>query len=183
MLTVKKYSNRRLYDTAESRYITLEELADRIRDGSDVQVLDAKSGEDLTAATLTQIIIDGRGAARLFPVALLTELVRMQDDVLAEFLGKFMSGALDLFLAAKRGLGTVASYVPLSAWPYAASDAMARLLSSMPLWGAAAAPAPKAPLPGIPDAASSAGTASDIAELRRELEELKRAVGRQRRGG
>lgn len=62
MITIKKYSNRRLYDTSESRYVTLEELADKIRRGSDVRVIDAKTEEDLTQAILAQIIIESRGA-------------------------------------------------------------------------------------------------------------------------
>ncbi|TMA14751.1 MAG: polyhydroxyalkanoate synthesis repressor PhaR, partial [Deltaproteobacteria bacterium] len=88
MTLIKKYGNRRLYDTGHSRYITLEELADIIRGGEDVRVVDAKSGEDLTTGTLAQIIIEGRGAARLLPVPLLVQLIRMGDDALAEFLGQ-----------------------------------------------------------------------------------------------
>ena len=65
---LKKYENRRLYDTEESRYVTLEEIAERIRLGSDPHIVDAKSGADLTQATLAQIIIEGRGASRLLPV-------------------------------------------------------------------------------------------------------------------
>jgi len=80
---VKKYSNRRLYDTEGSSYVTLEELADKIRQGADVRVLDAKTGEDLTQATLTQIILESRGAARLLPIPLLLQLIRMGDDALA----------------------------------------------------------------------------------------------------
>lgn len=71
-------SNRRLYDTEASRYITLEELADRIQAGSDVRVIDAASGDDLTQATLTQIIIESRGAAKLLPVPLLTQMIRLR---------------------------------------------------------------------------------------------------------
>src|SRR5437016_11516826 len=84
---VKKYGNRRLYDTDQSKYITLEELAETVRQGKDVRVVDAKTGEDLTTATLAQIIIEWRGAARLLPQALLVQLIRMGDDSLAEFLG------------------------------------------------------------------------------------------------
>src|SRR5262245_46762004 len=64
-MLVKKYTNRRLYDTEESRYITLEELAEKIRAGDDASVIDARTGEDLTQATLTQIIMESRGAARI----------------------------------------------------------------------------------------------------------------------
>ena len=62
VVTVKKYSNRRLYDTSDSRYITLDELAQKIRSGKDVRVIDAKSNEDLTQQTLTQIILESRRA-------------------------------------------------------------------------------------------------------------------------
>ena len=73
MLT-KKYGNRRLYDAARSRYITLEELAEIVRREDSVRVVDAKTGEDLTTSTLAQIIVEGRGAARLVPVPLLVQL-------------------------------------------------------------------------------------------------------------
>ena len=79
---------RRLYDTGESRYITLEELSEKIRAGQDVRVVDAKTNEDLTQATLTQIIIESRGAARLLPPQLLTQLIRLGDDSLAEFFNR-----------------------------------------------------------------------------------------------
>jgi polyhydroxyalkanoate synthesis repressor PhaR len=66
-MLVKKYGNRRLYDTEQSRYVRLDEIAERVRAGADVQVVDAKSGVDLTAPTLAQIIFEDRNAARLLP--------------------------------------------------------------------------------------------------------------------
>jgi polyhydroxyalkanoate synthesis repressor PhaR len=180
MVVVKKYGNRRLYDTEQSRYITLEELADTIRDGADVRVVDAKSGEDLTQQTLTQIIIDGRGAGALLPVELLTRLVRMQDDALGEFLGKYLTFALDAYLTAKRGAQAVQPYFPFATMPFDAAGAFARMLGGLP-WGAAPVPPPPAP-PPPPPSSSSRGASDDIAELRRELDELKRAMGKDRRG-
>ena len=76
---VKKYGNRRLYDTGDSRYVTLDELATKVRSGVDVKVIDAQTGEELTQATLAQIILEG-GQAKLLPVPLLTQLVRMLGD-------------------------------------------------------------------------------------------------------
>jgi polyhydroxyalkanoate synthesis repressor PhaR len=181
MIIIKKYSNRRLYDPSESRYITLDELAEKVRDGQDVQVLDVRSGEDLTGLTLTQIIVDGRGGARLLPVSLLTQLVRLQDELLAEFLGKFMSYALELYLASKRGAQSLAPYVPFGTLPLAATDAFARMLVPSPMWGGRP-PSPLAPpLAPSAEAAPRTGGHDDIAELRRELEELKRTVSKQRR--
>ena len=65
---IKKYGNRRLYDTGDSRYITLEELAAKIRGGTDVRVVDATDGTDLTQVTLTQLILESGSAARMLPV-------------------------------------------------------------------------------------------------------------------
>lgn len=183
MLTIKKYSNRRLYDTDESRYITLDELAQKIRDGQDVQVLDARTGADLTQPTLTQIVIEGRGAGSFLPVAVLTQMVRMGDDFLAEFLGKYVSWALEMFLAAKRGVQSVAPYVPLGGLPLAASDAWARMWSAMPWWGPGAPPRDATAAASPPPEPQRPAGADDIAELRRELGELKRALGRGRKGG
>ncbi|MFY0542233.1 polyhydroxyalkanoate synthesis regulator DNA-binding domain-containing protein [Nannocystis pusilla] len=101
MLQVKKYGNRRLYDTEGSRYVTLEEIAERVRMGEDLKVVDAKSGQDLTQVTLAQIILESRGAARLLPVSLLKQLVRMRDDALAEFFGRYIAWALEVYLQLK----------------------------------------------------------------------------------
>ncbi|MGZ5957684.1 MAG: polyhydroxyalkanoate synthesis regulator DNA-binding domain-containing protein [Myxococcaceae bacterium] len=112
-MLVKKYGNRRLYDTEQSRYVRLDEIAERIRAGADVQVLDAKTGSDLTAPTLAQIIFEDRNAARLLPVPLLLQLIRMGDGPLADFLGRYVSWALEVYLQAQSGLGGL--YNPFSA--------------------------------------------------------------------
>jgi polyhydroxyalkanoate synthesis repressor PhaR len=167
MIVVKKYSNRRLYDTRRSGYITLEELADVIRGGDDVRVVDAKTGDDLTQATLTQIILDSRGAAKLLPVELLTQMIRMGDEALAEFLGKYMTWALESYLAARRGAQAVQPYFPFATLPFAATNAMARMLTGQMPWGSSRDDEPRAP-PRAGD---------ELADLRREIEELKRTVG------
>lgn len=99
---VKKYANRRLYDGEESRYVTLEELAAKVKRGADVRVVDAVTGEDLTQATFAQIILESRGGARLLPTALLVQLVRLGDDGLAEFFQRYVSWALEIYLSARQ---------------------------------------------------------------------------------
>ncbi len=179
-ILIKKYGNRRLYDTADSRYITLEELSDRIQGGADVRVVDVKSGEDLTQATLTQIIIEGRGANKLLPVHLLTQLIRLGDDALAEFFGRYVTGALELYLQAKRGAHAVTAYNPFASLPFAASDALARMWMGSPFAGPAApgrrmaTPVPVMEEEGEEETADD--VADDVAALRRELEELKRSM-------
>jgi polyhydroxyalkanoate synthesis repressor PhaR len=74
---IKRYESRKLYDTEESRYVSLEELAEWIRSGAEVQVLDNATGADVTAQTLTQVILDeGRRGTAFLPTELLHELVR-----------------------------------------------------------------------------------------------------------
>jgi polyhydroxyalkanoate synthesis repressor PhaR len=150
---IKKYGNRRLYDTEDSRYITLDELAAKIRHGAEVRVVDAKTNDDLTQSTLTQLILEGR-SAQLLPVGLLTQLIRIGDDALGEFFSRYVTAALDMYIQAKRGVQTIAAYNPLASWmnPFAQS------------FGGYAEPPPPPP------------PRDDVADLRRELEELKRAV-------
>lgn len=170
MIVVKKYSNRRLYDTGDSRYITLEELADKIRAGADVRVVDAKTDEDLTQSTLAQIILESRGASRLLPIPLLTQLIRMGDDALAEFMGRYVSAALEMYVQMKQGAQAMSPWNPFASIPFVAGNAFARMFTG----GAAPSPAPPPPAP--------AGGSSEVAELRRELEELKAALrGKPRR--
>lgn len=194
---IKKYGNRRLYDTGESRYITLEELSRKIQEGTDVRVVDAKTGQDLTQSTLTQIIIEGRGAARMLPVPLLMQLIRLGDDALAEFFGRYVTDALSVYLEIKRGASAVARFNPFAAVPFATSDALARMWMSSPFGaGRAAQPAPTwhssqpeddvavdgegvEPPPGIPSEDVDVRVherTDELAQLRRELDELKRSV-------
>lgn len=132
---IKKYGNRRLYDTGDSRYITLDELALRIRSGTDVRVVDAQTGEDLTQATLVQLLLETGTAGKFMPVQLLTQMIRLSDDTLAEFFSRYVTSALDLYLQAKRGVQSITSYNPLAQIPMAAGDALTRMWMSSPFGG------------------------------------------------
>src|SRR5688572_31472694 len=79
--TIKKYANRRLYDTESSTYITLDKLAEMIREGREFEVVDAKTGEDITRHVLTQIIVDeeARGSTML-PVNFLRQLIGLYGN-------------------------------------------------------------------------------------------------------
>ena len=124
---VKKYGNRRLYDTGDSRYVTQDELAAKIRTGVDLRVVDAQTGEDLTQATLTQIVLETGHASKFLPVQLLTQMIRLSDDSLAEFFSRYVTSALDVYLQAKRGVQALTTYNPLAQIPMAATDAIARM--------------------------------------------------------
>lgn len=81
MRVIKKYPNRRLYDTEKSKYITLSEVHDIIKSDKDFKVVDAESGEDITRSILVQIIIDQEnGESPLFTTEMLTKFIRFYDD-------------------------------------------------------------------------------------------------------
>ncbi|MEZ4266295.1 MAG: polyhydroxyalkanoate synthesis regulator DNA-binding domain-containing protein [Myxococcota bacterium] len=99
---VRKYGNRRLYRTDESRYVTLDELADLVRDDVSFAVHDAKTGEDLTGVVLAQVILEqekaGDGGA--LPVGLLRQLIRMRDDRLSDFIVNHLQRLIEIYLEA-----------------------------------------------------------------------------------
>lgn len=136
---IKKYGNRRLYDTEDSRYLTLEELATKIRKGRDVRIIDAKTEEDITQGTLAQLIFEG-ATSKLLPVNLLMQLIRLGDDSVGEFFSRYVTWALDLYVQAKRGVSSVTQLAPglqsfpgISQLPSAAVDVMNRIWLNNPL--------------------------------------------------
>jgi polyhydroxyalkanoate synthesis repressor PhaR len=96
VVIIKKYANRRLYDTESSSYITLERLAEMVRQKRDFKVIDAKSGEDITRSVLTQIIMDeeSRGATML-PVNFLRQLISMYGDQMQAVVPQYLEASLD----------------------------------------------------------------------------------------
>lgn len=98
VVTIKKYANRRLYDTERSCYITLEDLGTMVRDGRDFRVVDAKSGEDITHNVLTQIIMDEetRGET-LLPVNFLRHLIGMYGDKMQSMVPQYLEASMTAF--------------------------------------------------------------------------------------
>ncbi len=95
---IKKYGNRRLYDTSISRYINLDDIARMVRNGKDLRVLDARSGEDLTRVTLAQIIMeDARQQPTGLPLELLRQLIVATDEVGREFVMWYLRSAFDTY--------------------------------------------------------------------------------------
>lgn len=98
MVVIKKYANRRLYDTSSSRYINLEDIATLVRNGKAVKVIDAATGEDLTRVTLTQIIVeDAKGQPSGLPLELLRQLIVASDRVGQEFIMWYLKSAFDAY--------------------------------------------------------------------------------------
>ena len=98
-VVIKKYANRRLYNTASSSYVTLDHLAEMVREGVDFVVYDAKTSEDLTRSVLTQIIFEeeNRGSQNLLPLQFLRQLIRFYGDSMQALLPSYLEMSLDGF--------------------------------------------------------------------------------------
>ena len=104
---IKRYSNRKLYDTQESRYVTLEEIEEMIRAGREISVADAASGEDLTSVTLTQIILENERNHRAnLPSAFLHQLIK-HGEAWQEFVQRTMRSSLEGFVSSQRDMERV----------------------------------------------------------------------------
>ncbi|MEQ1687112.1 MAG: polyhydroxyalkanoate synthesis repressor PhaR [Sphingopyxis sp.] len=98
VITIKKYANRRLYDTRKSTYITLDDLAAMVRDGREFRVVDAKSGEDITHNVLTQIIMDAeQGGQTMLPVSFLRQLITLYGDSMQALVPDYLTASMDSF--------------------------------------------------------------------------------------
>ena len=98
-IIIKKYANRRLYNTASSSYITLEDLARMVRENVEFQVLDAKTGDDITHAILTQIIMDeeASGGQQMLPVSFLRQLIGMYGNSMQAMMPSYLEASMANF--------------------------------------------------------------------------------------
>jgi len=101
-IIIKRYENRKLYDSSRSTYVTLEEIAALIRGGREIKVVDAKTGEDLTKSTLALIILEGeRQKKNLLPLSFMYQLIKYGESVQSVF-QEYLSTGLDAFLASQQ---------------------------------------------------------------------------------
>ncbi len=97
-VTIKKYANRRLYNTATSSYVTLDHLCDMVKEGTDFVVYDAKTGEDITHMVLTQIIMEEESKGHnLLPISFLRQLIPFYGDSLAGFVPRYLELSMETF--------------------------------------------------------------------------------------
>lgn len=184
-VVIKKYANRRLYNTETSTYVTLEDLAKMVRGDRDFVVYDAKNGDDLTHQVLTQIIVEqeGReGGQTLLPIPFLRQLIRFYDDSLARMVPSFLQFSMEHFAkeqARLREQFATAFTNPAAAFDFYQKQAqqnMAMFEQAMSMWGAfGAAAGGKGVRPSSSVSSPASGDVSQVppAPLRDELGELK----------
>lgn len=164
---IKKYANRRLYNTRSSSYITLDDLARMTRDGVDFQVLDAKTGADITHAILTQIIMEEEtNGEQMLPVSFLRQLIAMYGNSMQAMMPHYLEATMDNFRANQSRLQD-AFKTSMGA------DAFTKLAETNVAMFQAAASAfmPKAPGANAGSSATSDG-ADELAELRAQMKAM-----------
>ena len=101
-IVIRKYTNRRLYDTSASRYVTIEDLATMVKDDIDFRVVDVTSGQDLTRITLVQIILDIESEGHeMLPIGVLRQLIRFYGDRMEPILSRYLERTMNAFLNQK----------------------------------------------------------------------------------
>lgn len=160
---IKRYSNRKLYDTQESRYVTLEELEELIRAGKEISVVDVSTGEDLTSVTLAQIILENERSRRAsLPTAFLHQLIK-HGEAWQEFVQKTFKSSLEGIMSSQREADRVFREWALRAgW--------------LPSPGAAPAPERKPE----PPAEGTEALKAEVAALREQLRQLEERLEKRR---
>jgi polyhydroxyalkanoate synthesis repressor PhaR len=166
-IILKKYGNRRLYDSRKSGYVTLVEVEQMIADGEEVQVIDAKSGDDLTKSVLVQIILEREDSREALPTSFLKEVIRVGKTPMRDTFKRNLQGMLDGFLDAQRAVIGAQSTLGQQ---MAQMAQMAPSMLANPF--AAFAPTPqRAPAPPPP-----AQNDQELRQLRQELSETQSLV-------
>jgi polyhydroxyalkanoate synthesis repressor PhaR len=184
---VKKYANRRLYNTATSSYVTLDELSKMVRTGSHFVVYDAKTGEDLTRSVLTQIILEEDSKGRnLLPISFLRQLIGFYDDSLKAFLPRYLELSMENFARNQEQIrryieGTFGSFFPMGQFEDMARQNMALFQRAASMFqprtggeqpeGAGQGGREAGATPPAPD------TSKEIRELNDKIEALERQLG------
>jgi len=180
-VVVKKYANRRLYNTESSSYITLDSLAEMVREGRDFVVYDAKTGDDITRTVLTQIIVEEESKGRaLLPTGFLRQLIGFYGNSMQSVVPKYLEQAMGAFAVQQDQMRraveqTMGTFVPPSLQEVGRQN-MAMMERAMSLFSPF--------LPQEPEAKSftPAQMEEEIAALRREVDMLRQQLAEARAG-
>ena len=180
-IVVKKYANRRLYNTATSSYVTLDDLAGLIKDGADFVVYDAKTGEDITRSVLTQIIVEQEQKGQnLLPISFLRQLIAFYGDSMQFLLPGYLEQAMVAFARnqeqMRESLKATFGIFPFGQFEEMGKQNLAlfeRALKMLAPYGAGdAKPAAEPPRPAAGDDPQLKRLEAQIEALRRQLDAL-----------
>jgi len=174
-VVVKKYANRRLYNTESSSYITLDTLAEMVREGRDFVVYDAKTGEDITRGVLTQIIVEEEGKGRaMLPTGFLRQLIGFYGDSVQNLVPKYLEQAMANFALQQEQMRKAMQQTVGTFFPFGMEDVgrtnMAMMERAMSLF------TPFIPGEGADAKRPEAPREDELAALRAEVETLRAAL-------
>ena len=191
-VVIKKYANRRLYNTAASCYVTLDNLAEMVRDGIEFTVYDAKTGEDITRPVLTQIIVDAEAKGQnLLPISFLRQLIGFYGDSLQGLIPRYLDYSMRMFQHnqeryRKYANGAFDGMFPISTFEEISRQNMALFERAMQMFNPLAPETPPAdnggsarsrPAQGHPQPQRmSAQEKSEIDDLKRQLASMQRQL-------
>lgn len=173
-IIIKKYANRRLYNTQSSKYITLDFLAELTRKDVDFKVLDAKTNEDITHNVLTQIIMEEENSGQqMLPVGFLRQLISMYGDSMQSMVPQFLESSMESFRKNQKQMQSAIENA-ITSGPF--GDIAKQNIEFMRA-------AREAFLPKMPDAKAKTEQATDeVAELKRQIAELQAKLDKQSQG-
>jgi polyhydroxyalkanoate synthesis repressor PhaR len=181
-ITIKKYANRRLYNTGTSTYVTLEDLATMVKAGEDFVVYDAKTGEDITRSVLTQIIFEqeNKEGQNLLPINFLRQLIRFYGDSMQMLVPRYLEVSIDSLTREQEKFREQISQAFGMGGFGAIEDQVRRNMEMFERTFAMFAPfARQGGQPGQPaEPDKAAKPAGDIDELKRQMEEMQRRLDR-----
>jgi polyhydroxyalkanoate synthesis repressor PhaR len=180
-VVIKKYANRRLYNTGTSTYVTLEDLATMVKDGEDFVVYDAKTGEDITRLVLGQIIFEqeNKEGQNLLPIAFLRQLIRFYGDSMQMLVPRYLEMSLDQLTREQEKFRTQMSQA-FGGTPFAPFEELARRNMEMFEKAFSMFKPSTSTRPNEADKPSAASRSSngDIDELKRQISEMQKRIDR-----
>jgi polyhydroxyalkanoate synthesis repressor PhaR len=178
-ITIKKYANRRLYNTATSSYVTLDDLCQMVKANKEFVVYDAKTGEDITRSVLTQIIVEEEGKGQnLLPISFLRQLIGFYGDNLGNMLPRYLESSMKAFAQNQEKFrqymkGAFDGFFPFGSLEEVGRQNVAMMERAMKMFTPfGAESAEKAEKPGEPPAAQLDELKEKIDALQRQLDEL-----------
>ena len=185
-IIIKKYANRRLYNTGTSTYVTLEDLATMVKSGEDFVVYDAKTSEDITRSVLTQIIFEqeNKEGQNLLPITFLRQLIRFYGDSMQMLVPRYLELSIDNFSREQgkfrdqmaQAFGA-AGFGPLESMARQNMEMIERAFAMFAPFGRQAANSGGAPAPE-PSKASPPPGSDEIEDLKKQMEEMQKRISR-----
>lgn len=177
-IIIKKYANRRLYNTDSSSYITLEHLAAMTREGRDFKVIDAKSGEDITHNVLTQIIMEEESHGQtMLPVNFLRQLISMYGDSMQAMVPQYLEASMEAFrrnqVQFREAMTGAFTGGPFEAIARRNMEMFEAAAKAFKVQGKGAAPAPA---PAAEAKPASAPSGDELSELKDQLARLQQKL-------